>query len=227
MKTISAPKRDFSMYIPEGIAYIEREPGDSLAEIYALGYLPYSGSKNLKNIFYRARSARVRLQNFTLSSENRRIARKFDGQFDNMRLKGPPPEEAADFCLSYFKERHGPEAMPRERLEVIFAQVTDTTVYRTYGRTVAYVVSIEDQTFGHYWYSFYDLTLAKQSLGMWLMLDCIRNAKAQGKTYYYLGTVYGPNALYKANFQPLEWWDGDKWNENVKLLKERGRANNI
>jgi arginyl-tRNA--protein-N-Asp/Glu arginylyltransferase len=208
------------MYVPEGIAYIEQEPSDSLDAIYNDGYLPYSGSKKALRVFYRARSARVRLKDFTLSSENRRIAKKFDGSFTKKRLQGPPPKDAVEFCLAYFRERHGPDAMPQERLEVIFAQVTNTIEYRQGDRVIGYVVSIEGETFGHYWYSFYDLSLARQSLGMWLMLDAIRDAQAQGKSFYYLGTVYGSNALYKANFTPLEWWDGQAWNTDTKLLRQ-------
>lgn len=224
MKSTPEPKRDFQMYVPPGIAYIQKGADDSVADLYADGYLPYSGSKDVLNIFYRARSARVRLGDFSPSSENRRIAKKFDGAFTKTYLQGPPPSDAVDFCLSYFKERHGPDAMPRERLEVIFAQVTNTTVYRKDDTIVGYVVSIEGKDFGHYWYSFYDLSLARQSLGMWLMLDAIRDAKTQGKTHYYLGTVYGSNALYKANFEPLEWWDGSAWSDDTALLREKTRA---
>src|SRR5437870_4904348 len=76
----------------------------------------------------------------------------------------------------------------------------------------------------HYWYSFYDLALAKQSLGLWLMLDAVRDAQERGLTHYYLGTVYGEKALYKTNSEPLEWWDGKQWQSDVALLKERGRS---
>ena len=58
---------------------------------------------------------------------------------------------------------------------------------------------------------------------MWLILDALRDAKARGLAYYYLGTVYGDKALYKTNFKPLEWWDGGKWNRDITLLKELGR----
>ncbi len=32
--------------------YLEREEGDTLSEIYEKGFLPYSGSRGVKNIFY-------------------------------------------------------------------------------------------------------------------------------------------------------------------------------
>ena len=71
----------------------------------------------------------------------------------------------------------------------------------------------------HYWFSFYDLAYARQSLGLWLMLDCIRDAEQRGLKNYYLGTVYGPNALYKTNFAPLEWWGEAGWSRDIQLLK--------
>lgn len=221
MKIIPAPRPDFDIYIAhENTAYIERKKGDHIADLYAQGFLPYSGTKGLQGVYYSARSARIVLQDFTLSSENRRIAKKFDGQFEKVTVDGPPPEEAYDFCLNYFAQRHGDKAMPRERLELIFSQVTNTSVYRSGAKVVAYVVSVEDSTFGHYWYSFYDLAYVRQSLGMWLMLDSIRAAKEGGQTYYYLGTVYGEKALYKTNFAPLEWWDGSTWSRDLPKLKE-------
>ena len=56
------------------------------------------------------------------------------------------------------------------------------------------------------------------------MLDCIQDAKTRGLDYYYLGTVYGQKALYKTNFETLEWFNGNNWSTDVQLLKERGRT---
>jgi len=38
-----------------------------------------------------------------------------------------------------------------------------------------------------------------QSLGMWIMIDCIEQAKNDGYDLYYLGTAYGEKAKYKTN----------------------------
>lgn len=209
--------------------YCEREEGDSLEELYKAGYLPYSGSSDAKGIFYLARSARVVLPQFALTSESRRIAKKFDGMFQKERVSFSdfkPDEQFYTFCLEYFKKRHGERVMPRERLELIlnFGIISTIVTYASGEKTVAYVFEVAEGTMGHYWYSFYDLSLVQQSLGLWLMLDCVRDAKARGLTHYYLGTVYGGKTLYKTNFEPLEWWNGEEWSENVKLLRERGRA---
>ncbi len=208
--------------------YAQQESGDTLEQLYGQGYLPYSGSPETEKIFYRARSARVALAQFRLTSENRRIAKKFDGQFTkehtaiaNFNADAP----FYDFCLAYFKTFHDAKAMSRGRLEYILScgMVTGVTVYRKENTVVAYVLEVAGAHTGHYWFSFYDPVYARQSLGMWLMLDHVRDAKANGLDHYYLGTVYGEKALYKTNFEPLEWWDGTAWNTDAAQLRERGR----
>jgi arginyl-tRNA--protein-N-Asp/Glu arginylyltransferase len=209
--------------------YCVAEKGDSLAEIYALGYLPYSGSPDAHNTLYMARSARVVLGGFELTSENRRIAKKLDGQFTRERIARAEfavDETFISFCLDYFQSRHGDKAMPRERLEFILNSgfISHIIRYTQDGTPMGYVLVMTGGASEHYWFSFYDLSLARQSLGLWLMLDSVREAKNAGLAHYYLGTVYGQKALYKCNFEPLEWWDGSGWSSEVERLKERGRG---
>ncbi|HUD02699.1 MAG TPA: GNAT family N-acetyltransferase [Candidatus Paceibacterota bacterium] len=210
--------------------YCEREAGDSLAHIYELGYLPYSGSPDVQNIFYMARSARVVLPQFALTSENRRISKKFDGVFDKKRIPlnefDIEDEAFLFFCVEYFKNKHGIGAAPRERIHywLTCGVVTTIVEYRKAGVPVAYVFEAEDASMTHYWFSFYDLSLVQQSLGMWLMLDCITDAAARGVEHYYLGTVYGAKALYKTNFEPLLWWDGSAWQSDITTLKQNART---
>jgi arginine-tRNA-protein transferase len=222
MKRIAAPKQDFNTYIARpDTEFIVREQ-EPLQELYAIGYLPHSATKNLCNVFYSARSARVLLPKFELTSENRRIARKFDGRFSKQRIRNFTPDEFFyTFCAAYFAAKHGPDAMPRDRLEHLMGcgLISNTTVYCAAGVIVAYVLEVEYGTMSHYWFSFYDPVYAKQSLGLWLMLDHIRDAKERGLQEYYLGTVYGDKALYKTNFEPLGWWDGHIWNSDITLLK--------
>ena len=227
----TAPKPDFDIYIArDDTQWVERDPGEALEPLYDQGYLPYSGTKDAQGIFYRARSARVVLPQFEMGSENRRIAKKFNSRFERERV--PMTDFVADealytFCLEYFAQKHGPRAMPRERLETIIQSglITNTTIYRSIrdSKVVAYVFEVAEGDMGHYWFSFYDIAYARQSLGLWLMLDAIRDANARGLTHYYLGTVYGEKALYKTNFEPLEWWDGSAWSGDITALKERGR----
>lgn len=209
--------------------YGELEEGDSLELIYNAGFLPYTGSPEAPRTLYMTRSARVLLPQFALTSENRRIAKKFDGRFQKQRVpvwQFNADESFFDFCLNYFAGKHGASAMPRERLEFILKSpfLTDITVYTKDAKPAACVFEMREGGAEHYWFSFYDLSFARQSLGLWLMLDGVRDAQAAGLTHYYLGTVYGEKALYKTNFEPLQWWDGEAWQHDIKLLRERGRT---
>ena len=35
--------------------------------------------------------------------------------------------------------------------------------------------------------------------------------------------ISGLKALYKTNFEPLEWYDGSIWSRDLRLLKEKSR----
>lgn len=210
--------------------YCVKEKGDKLADIYTAGYLPYSGSPGVKDVFYMARSARVPLTSLKFSSENRRVAGKFDGQlmrklvpFKNCDAKD---KNFKNFCVNYFTKRHGPAVMPKERLETLFNAdlITHIVSYHRDEKPAAYVLEVGDKDMVHFWYSFYDTSLIHQSLGMWLMLDSARHARNAGKKYFYIGTVYGEKALYKTAFENIEFWNGRKWVAGKKELKNLGRS---
>ncbi len=209
--------------------YYRRAKRESLSSVYASGFLPYSGSRGVKDTFYMARSARVPLSSFSLSSENRRVARKFDGHFE--RLSTPFPkfkitDGFINFCVGYFDGRHGAAIMPRDRLLSILDSglVTHIVSYLKDDAPAAYVFEVSDRHLTHFWFSFYDLSLIWQSLGMWLMLDSARHAQVNNHTHFYLGTVYGEKALYKTAFKGLEYWDGDRWVGDIKKLKSLSRS---
>ena len=226
---LSEVAHDYGSYTFAYANYCMREEGDALADIYKAGFLPYSGARGVKDTLYMARSARIALKDFGLTSENRRIAKKFDGVFTKKRI----PFETFDitetflaFCLDYFRSRHGAKVMPGGRLETILASgfISDVIEYKKDERIIAYVLEVRDKKMAHFWFSFYDLSLTQQSLGLWLMLDCMRDAKAEGLSHYYIGTVYGEKAMYKTNFEPLEWWSGEKWSDDFELLKKYTRT---
>jgi len=208
--------------------YIERERKDILSEIYEEGYLPYSGTPLIKDTLYMARSARIPLNKFELNSENRRVARKFDGIFSKkiIPLKSfRVDKKFIDFCTDYFEKRHGPNVMPPKRLLTILGSrfMTNIIEYKNKEKIVAYVFLVRDKKMSHYWYSFYDLDLVFKSLGLWIIIDAIRDAKKEKRGHFYLGTVYDEKALYKTNFDHIEFWNGNKWISDRKKLRRRSR----
>lgn len=209
--------------------HAELEPSDSLEQVYAGGFLPYSSPHDARPLFYMSRSVRVHADTFVPSSENRRIFRKFDDQFtvsildrDTLRAS----EHFSQLFLAYFKDRHGEQVMPAERLERILARdlPLHAAAYSLDGVPVAYVLEVVEGSFSHYWYSCYDLSYANASLGMWLMLDMVRRAGTEGRSLVYLGTAYGEKARYKTNVPGLEFWDGTVWVSDMQALEARMRA---
>jgi hypothetical protein len=208
--------------------YAKRESGDILSKIYEKGFLPYSGSKGIRDIFYMARGTRADIRLWEPTSENRRVLRLFDNQFQKYVKK---PEDIRhdevffELCLSYFNLAHG-SVMPRERLELILDMglVSSVIEYQKDGVPQAYLLLVEDETMSHYWFSFYKHEYAKTSLGMWLALDHIRELRKNGKKYFYFGTCYAEKALYKTNVEPLEFWNGSEWVHDTALLKSLCRS---
>lgn len=216
--------QNYSTYSFGYTLHAEVESGDDLATVYAGGFLPYS-HKPGTNLFYMARSLRLRVEDFSPTSENRRVFQKYDGQFTVTYRSGSEIGESAhfkDLFLHYFNERHGSSVMPEARMEDILQKDLPLRLacYAKDGTPVAYVLEVTGPTYLHYWFSCYELSYANSALGMWLMLDSVRRATAEGLTHVYVGTGYGQKAKYKTNIPNLSFWDGTTWNDDEKKLKE-------
>ncbi len=209
--------------------YAQLEPNDHVTDFYENGFLPYSADPAIQGIFYLARSARLVLPHFQFSSENRRIGKRFDGKFSFRKISVQKAKEdlrIRALYIEYFKERHGKDVMPAKRFDAIldWHVPLKVLVYEKEDDLVASALEVSSKTFGHFWFSAYDLSYVQQSLGMWLMLDGARRAMDAGRTYYYIGTVYGAKALYKTNLKPLQFWDGSAWSNDLTQLKKLARA---
>ena len=204
--------------------WAEREKKDTLADMYNQGFLPYSGDLDINHTYYMSRGSRVRLKDFAFSSENRRIWKKFGEGVERteVNIEEKLKEESfIDFCVSYFDEKHGKDIFTEERLRYVFTFSKENTLFEyTYnGKVAGYVLEVTAKDMRHFWFSFYDLALTKQSFGAFLMLHAIKSAKNEGFKYMYLGNVYGEKALYKTNYQPLEFWNGNDWVDDKKALR--------
>lgn len=210
--------------------YAKKEDSDTLENIYEKGFLPFSGAKHVYDMFYMARSVRSHIEGWEPTSENRRVLRKFDGEFTKHTRSSADvrhDESFFELCLSYFNLAHG-NVMPRERLELILdtGLISRIIEYRKDNVPVAYLLLVEGETFSHYWFSFFKQEFMKSALGMWLALDHIREIK-DSKKYFYFGTGYAEKALYKTNVEPLSYWDGTEWVKDVKKLKELCRSDSV
>ncbi len=205
-------------------AYATLEAGDPPAAAYEAGFLPHSADPSVRDLFYMARSVRVPLGSWQPSSENRRIARKFEGTFTRTLLSQAELADDPNFLpcfLAYFRERHGERVMSEERARGILGTPLPLrgVRYENGEGLAGYVLEVASGGLVHYWYSCYTPTYAGTSLGMWLMLDAVARAKEDGHTHLYLGTAYGAKGRYKTNFSPLEFWDGGEWRTDEHTLK--------
>lgn len=209
-------------------AQVEKSDGPTeIEEIYARGYLPYSGSPEAKGLFYMARSGRVDLRDWELDSECRRVAKKFDETHvrETIAYSEFPIDEAfKNFWLDYFARAHGKHVMPAKRLDSVldFGIISHVGVYRDKsGAAAGYTLEVATESMTHDWFHSWTPALDKSSFGMYVLIDIGRAAKARGAMHYYCGTIYGNSmgANYKTNLPSLEYWDGSEWVHDEKKLK--------
>ena len=205
---------DYSRYVFGYSFYAKFEQGDVLSDIYKKGLLPISRADMEEGVFYEARSLRVPLDSFELSSENKRILRKFDSLFSRKVI----PVSKFDFCDPTFL-RFCEEYLDKvlclkdDKLShILHTQlITDVVIYENSDGIGGYVFLVQDSIMAHYWFSFYAPLIVKQSFGIHMMLQEILAAQEHGREHIYLGTCYGNKGKYKMNFKPFEFWDGTSW----------------
>ena len=223
-------QKDYSSYTFSYAPYCIFESIENIGSIYSSGFLPYTGNPEMADhLYYMARSLRVELSEFELSSENRRVIRKFEKfpvrrqwiEKKNFDLDNP---EIRKFWLRFCKVRFRNGEMSESRLHYILESPFATGIIRyTINEMHAGDVLISHHgKMLHYWFSFYELEEFKDlPLGKYLMLDVIRQCKEKKFQYVYLGTCYGRGSLYKVrDFKGIHYFDGGEWRKDLDVLKE-------
>lgn len=220
---LSEYKSDYSNYIFPYAIWAFPEENETPADMFARGFLP--ASLQLKR-FYMCRQVRVKLHDFSHSSENRRILRKC--QHISSRLL--PREEFEftndwrDFCKNYADIKFGKDVMSFQRLDALFAAriVSHVLIFKDENedKDVGLVTLYrEGQHVVFYYYSFYNLNYYRINLGMFMMTTAVDFFAESGVKYLYLGSCYSRNALYKTQFSGAEFYNGFRWSDNLKELK--------
>lgn len=189
--------------------------------------LTHAGFRRSQSILYRpacercsaCRSARIPVAAFTPNKTQKRCERR---NSDLLRLPKPAEATPEQFALltHYLDVRHGDGDMAGmdyfdfAGMIEDGAQRTDIVEYRDLdGRLVA--CALVDQLIDGYSliYSFFDPTLDRRSLGVFMILDHVQRAREQGLDYVYLGYwVHGSAKMdYKAGYKPLEILEPGGW----------------
>src|SRR5688500_4955586 len=190
---------DYEHYIFPYAIWGFPESGESPADFFEAGFLP---STRELDRFYLARQIRVRLSDFQPSSENRRILRKGASLKWTLlpREEFQLTDERHAFCKTYADARFGNEIMYDARLTSLFTSPVATHIMlfqkTETQREVGYVfLYLEHPHLTFYYYSFYDLTWFKRSLGLFLMTSAVQHFAKDRFDQLYLGTCYSERAL--------------------------------
>ncbi len=205
------------------------EPTDRLDDVYREGFLPFVGAKEQPgNMVYMARGTRVVVSGYTETAYHRRALKKLREVFRTepevtvyARNDFVVTETFVQFILSYFAFRFGKDAMSEERLRAMLDSgfITHISEYRSAEKPVGYLLEVHGETCMHLWYLAYAREHEDTCIGLYMYIDMLRRAKKEEMDYVYIGVTYGNWMKYKANFMPLEYFDGTSWVKDAKSEK--------
>ncbi|CAB3764375.1 hypothetical protein [Paraburkholderia solisilvae] len=211
---------DYANYQFSYVIWGVPENTDRINNVFNAGFLPTSGPPEH---YYLARSVRVDLSRFSLSSENRRILRKFE----NLRLDILEKNDnlfdktVQSMCLRSADQRFGPNVMSEVRLKRIVEgrQTSHILLYFIDDELVGLVTAlIEAPHFVHYNFAFHETDAHFKSLGIFMMTSAISKFSQLGFDHIYLGTCYSARSLYKAQFKGFEFFNGLRWSNDMQEL---------
>ncbi|KPP87273.1 MAG: arginine-tRNA-protein transferase [Rhodobacteraceae bacterium HLUCCA08] len=196
--------------------------------------LSKQGFRRSQNVLYRpscadcsaCMSARIRVEDFTPSRSQRRVARR-NGYLERRATSPWATEEQYALFRAYLDSRHADGGMADMDLFEFAAMVEETPIR---SRLVEYAdpaAPEEDTLRGlravcltdilddgvSMVYSFFEPELTRDSLGTYVVLDHIALARELGLPYVYLGYwVPGSDKMgYKAKFSALEVYRAGAW----------------
>ncbi|HZR21780.1 MAG TPA: hypothetical protein VFE51_31140 [Verrucomicrobiae bacterium] len=219
----SEARADYAHYIFPYAIWAFPEPGETAADLFNHGFLPSSRSLDR---FYLCRQVRVELNQFELSSENRRILRKGGAIRTTLvpKTQFDYTPERREFFKTYADIKFGKDVMSYERLDLLFQGAitshvlvfTDSDSGREVGAVTLY---LQPNELAYYYYAFYDLNYYSRNLGMFMITSAVSQFAELGYRYLYLGSCYLENALYKTQFAGAQFFNGIRWSNNLKELK--------
>lgn len=183
-------------------------------ENYHLGLLP---QRNRKGIYYLDSSCRANLQEFSLSSENKRIIKKTD-QFTFKTLS------LANFKLDLTTQKQISTWIielgwnfPINSVKTVFTNHLFNHLYLWYHpdelKPIAYSVCYFTSQISHIAYVFYSPQYSHSDLPIRLSLQAVIDSHLSGLEYCYLGRFDPVTHVgyYKRNFPGFEYYQSEKW----------------
>lgn len=180
-----------------------------------------------KGVMDQTRSVRINLDQFALSSENRRILKKTDG----VSLETVPlPYAAYHWSIGkmgkdFYETKFGDGTFSANKIKELLTDADKSNfnallIYTNNAEAIGFCIAHETESILHYCYPFYDLAKAPKDMGLGMMTRAIIYAKQSGKKYVYLGSLQRPGDTYKLQFTGIEWFDGKNWRTDTDDIKK-------
>jgi len=171
------------------------------------------------------RSLRLDLNQFELTSENRRIIKKVPGlEVETVRL--PLDSTSYDYATGkiakdFYAKKFGAGIMSAQKIKMMLtdSKQSNFNLLLKFNQT-GFAICHTTPSLIHYSYPFYDLSSAPKDMGLAMMITTAEYAKKSGHQYLYLGSLQRPTDIYKLQFSGLEWFDGKVWNNNMSEAKK-------
>ncbi len=180
-----------------------------------------------RGVIQQTRSARINLEKFQPTSENRRILKKVSDL--TLELSGLPLKEydwnIGKLAKDFYDSKFGPGIMSAQKIKEMLTDAAlsnfNTLFLYTHLGHVSrgYTICYKNPLLLHYSYPFYDLDTSPKDMGLGMMTMAIEYAKKAGMKYIYLGSLQRPADTYKLQFQGLEWFDGKNWQTDFEAVK--------
>jgi arginyl-tRNA--protein-N-Asp/Glu arginylyltransferase len=182
----------------------------TLDQNYAAGLLP---QRNSADVFYDDSSCRSNLENFSLSSENRRILRKTD-EFEFSLIPLNQYKFDIDTQKTIFQWIKGLGwDFPISSVKQIFSHhiFNHLYIWKKDNHIVAYSICYFSETISHIGYVFYDPQYSHSDLPIRLVLQIIIDSQQKNLKYAYLGRYSSSIGYYKRNMPGFEYFDNQQW----------------
>lgn len=184
----------------------------NIESAYSQGLLP---QRNQKDLFYFESSCRCRLDNFQLSSENRRILNKTaDFSFQVIDLQDFTYNLDIQKTIFKWIKELGWE-FPISSVKTIFTNHIFNRLYiwTKESQIVAYSICYVGKNISHIAYVFYDPLLSHSDLPIRLPLQFVIDSHDQNLQYAYIGRFDPETKLgfYKRNLPGFEYFRDSQW----------------
>lgn len=124
--------------------------------------------------------------------------------------------------VNFVERKFGKGVFNKERVDYVLSReyLKEFKIFYLKKIPIAYLLAVPTGDSIHIWYSINNALAKEKNFGKYLLLKTLCDAKQKDLKYCYLGTCYGKNARYKADFLGVEFYNGNKWSNNTELLKK-------